>query len=124
MRWILIGLICAYRRFVPARFKRSCLFKETCSQFTLRVTREGGFWAGCRAIRQRVWHCRPQYSAVYDEETCDWQIELTDGTRVPGSAVADFVLEPYRRALTRTVDEQRLSLNGRVPGSKGRPEYD
>lgn len=105
MRWLLIGLICAYRRFVPVRFKRCCLFKETCSQFTLRVTREQGFLAGCRAVRQRIGQCRPGYSAVYDEATCEWQIEFADGTRAPGSVVADFVLKPYRKVLITARDE-------------------
>lgn len=99
MRWLLIALICLYRR-IPPRFKtRRCLFQETCSTLALRIVREEGVLACCRVLKRRFAECRPRYSVFYSSTSGEWQIKLADGTIVHEDEVAEFVLEPYRAAL-------------------------
>jgi uncharacterized protein len=103
MRWMLILFICFYR-LLPTSIKRDCLFRETCSLFVLRVTREGGFFAGCLAAKSRLTKCRPGYSVRFNYALKDWEIELANGALAGSSEIADFVLEPYRAALDRACE--------------------
>lgn len=105
MRWVLILFIRGYRR-LPDRIKRRCLFKETCSTLALRVAKEEGFLAACRAMRFRFSLCRPSYSVYYDQRIRDWQVEFRDHTRMGSSEIADFVFEPYSELLTRAIERQ------------------
>ncbi len=98
MRWLLVFPIKVYR-LIPAKFKRRCLFRETCSLFVMRAATEGGLLAGCRAFGQRFTRCRSQYSVRYDNPSRAWVVELADGSAVGGEEMADFVMEPYRNAM-------------------------
>lgn len=97
MRWLLILPIRIYR-LLPARLKRHCLFRETCSLFVMRAAAEGGLLAGCRAMRSRAVRCRPNYSVSYHHGGREWQVTLADGTRASTDELADFILDPYQSA--------------------------
>jgi putative component of membrane protein insertase Oxa1/YidC/SpoIIIJ protein YidD len=101
MRWFLLGAIYFYRR-LPARFKRHCLFKETCSLFVARVARESGFWPGLRALKTRVSQCRPGYQIYFESEAQRWQIRFKNGGVSRSSQLADFVMDPYRNLPAHT----------------------
>lgn len=118
MRWVLILFIRVYRRF-PDRLKRRCLFKETCSTLALRVAKEEGFLAACRAMRVRFSLCRPAYSVYYDHRIRDWQVEFPNHTRMSSSEIADFVLEPYGELLTRALERQSL-IEARLEGDNSK----
>lgn len=99
LRWMLIGMLCLYRR-IPQRWKkRRCLFQETCSTLALRTAREEGVLACHRAMRRRFAVCRPRYFVFYSSTSGQWQVKLADGTVIHENEVAAFVLEPYRVAL-------------------------
>jgi len=95
MKWLLLGAIYLYRG-LPARFKRQCLFKETCSSVVARVARECGFWPGLRALKTRVSQCRPGYLVYFDNEVKSWRVRFANGSISKSPYVADFVLDPYR----------------------------
>jgi putative component of membrane protein insertase Oxa1/YidC/SpoIIIJ protein YidD len=101
MKLLLLGVI-YYYRWLPARFKRRCLFKETCSSFVERVAREAGFWPGLRALRTRVSQCKPGYLVYFDSEAKDWQVRFANGSISPSAHVADFVLNSYREMFSGT----------------------
>lgn len=111
MKWFLIGTVCLYRR-VPARFKRQCLFKETCSSFVARVARESGFFLGLLALRTRVSQCRPGYLVYFDIELKDWHVRLANGSISNSSQVAGFVLSPYCDMSVRTWATSDYSCTG------------
>ena len=100
LRWMLIGLLCLYRRIPPRWKKRRCLFQETCSTLALRTAREDGIRVCYRALKKRFAGCRPRYSVFYSSTSGEWQVELADGTIVHEVEVAEFILEPYRAALS------------------------
>ena len=95
MKWFLIGAISLYRR-LPAGFKRQCLFRETCSSFVARVSRESGLWPGLRALRTRVSQCQPGYQVYFDSEAKSWRVRFKNGWVSNSSLLADFILDPYR----------------------------
>ena len=96
MKWFLLGAIYFYG-WLPARFKRHCLFKQTCSLFVARVAREFGFWPGLRALRTRLSECRPGYVVFFDSDDSDWHVRFANGSVSNSSEIADFVLRPYLR---------------------------
>lgn len=49
---------------MPGRFRRTCLFKETCSHHVFRITKEQGFHNGIQALRKRYTQCCPTYSIL------------------------------------------------------------
>lgn len=95
MKRLLIGAIWLYRR-LPDRFKRNCLFKESCSSLVARVAFESGLRAGLKAMKTRVSQCRPGYTVYFNHPIREWQVSLADGSIPEGSAIADFVVAPYR----------------------------
>ena len=50
-----------YQTFIPKKFRGECLFKESCSNFVYRVTKEEGLKCGINAFMYRYRNCRPDY---------------------------------------------------------------
>lgn len=98
MKWCLIGTIWLYRN-LPDRYKRDCIFKESCSRFIARVATESGLWTGAKALKTRVKQCRPGYTVHFDWRISEWQVKLADGSIPENSALADFVVAPYRQTV-------------------------
>ena len=64
MKYILLSAIKAYQALMPKRFRSKCLFKESCSNHVLRITKEKGFMAGMQALQFRFNNCRPGYFII------------------------------------------------------------
>jgi len=67
MKYILLILIKIYQSFVPKRLRSKCLYKESCSNYVFRLTKENGFFAGIGALKYRINNCNPQYFIVKDK---------------------------------------------------------
>ncbi len=93
LKWLLVGSIRAYQS-LPARFKRRCIFKETCSRYVLRHTLESGFWAGVRALRYRIGVCRPLRGAEFASDG-EMMLMLADGSRAPSYEFTESAIQPY-----------------------------
>jgi uncharacterized protein len=61
MKQLLLGCIKLYWR-IPIQYRRSCIFKESCSNYVHRITIEQGFLKGTKALKQRRQQCRSGYS--------------------------------------------------------------
>lgn len=61
MRYLVLAAIRAYWHLVPARHRRLCLFRESCSRFVHRATVEGGALAGAKALWLRAHQCTSGY---------------------------------------------------------------
>ncbi|MRG48376.1 membrane protein insertion efficiency factor YidD [Chitinophaga sp. SYP-B3965] len=66
---------------VPKRWRRACIFKETCSSHIYKIASEKGTIAGIRALRARIKKCRPGYSFYKTDDGTEWII-LADSTVV------------------------------------------
>ncbi len=61
MKFLLLGVIRLYQTCCPNRFRRTCLYKESCSRYVYRVTKRYGFCKGVFALRYRMANCAPGY---------------------------------------------------------------
>lgn len=60
MRFLLLWVIRMYWK-LPLRCHDCCIFKESCSHYVYRITRQQGFLAGLQALKERVHECKPGY---------------------------------------------------------------
>jgi len=49
---------------IPIKYRKKCLFKESCSHFVYRQTKEQGYKKGFNAFFQRYKQCRSHYSII------------------------------------------------------------
>jgi hypothetical protein len=54
-------IILIYQAIIPRRFRGVCLFKESCSNFVYRNTKNGGIKEGIKALLFRIKNCHPGY---------------------------------------------------------------
>ncbi len=90
MTAILLLAIRLYWVAWPDRWKRGCLYRESCSRHVHRVTAAEGFAAGMRALRTRYRTCRPGYG-VLNAYGLTW-VALADGSVLPGAEAAPEIL--------------------------------
>lgn len=111
MRWLILFPIYLYwYAWPPFLKKRTCLFKESCSHFVFRVTKDCGFVAGYKAMSWRYRNCRPGYKIVSNAEG-QFEMRLVTGNVVAESEMADTILKPYLVAI-----ESASKLAGRAKG--------
>lgn len=89
MKVVLLAAIRGYWRFWPARWARSCVFRESCSRHVYRIATDHGGRAGLAALLRRYRQCRPGYGRVQVGE--DRFVCLSDGSCVGEIEVADDV---------------------------------
>jgi uncharacterized protein len=99
MSLLLLAVIQLYWRVWPRRWRRRCLFRESCSRYVYRITRREGFVAGVAALRGRVRACRPGYTAHFSERG----VELSglDGTVVQEPDVSESIVAFVRKTVRR-----------------------
>lgn len=73
MKWILIFLIHFYW-LIPKKWRRRCIFKNTCSKYVYQTTKEQGFLKGIKALKQRMKQCTPYYTVYYGPDQGEWVI--------------------------------------------------
>jgi putative component of membrane protein insertase Oxa1/YidC/SpoIIIJ protein YidD len=64
MKYLLLLIIRLYQTFIPKRFRGKCLFKESCSNYVFRITKEKGLIVGLNALKYRYFNCRPNYNLM------------------------------------------------------------
>ena len=109
MRHLLIWAVRMYRVVVPPQRRRSCLFRESCSQHVERIAAQHGDIAALSAAWRRFRACRPGYSFEVDAQTTVWELVCVDGSRFPGGLAADDV-QAVGEAVCCTLARERKSL--------------
>jgi putative membrane protein insertion efficiency factor len=66
MSWLLIQLIRFYQRFLSPLIPPSCIYKPTCSQYTLEAIRKHGALRGTYLGVRRILRCHPWAQGGYD----------------------------------------------------------
>ena len=97
MKRVLIWAIKAYQKYIPNQNKRCCLYKESCSQYALRVLAQKGFFGGVAATFSRILSCRPGYKVVASGREIG--IRLRNGDYVDESSASPSLIMPYRNTL-------------------------
>ena len=96
MKTLILWFIHGYWRLVPESRRRQCLFRESCSNYVFRRTRDQGALAGLSALKIRWHRCRPGYSVVASGDGL--ALLCTDGSFVDGTHVAPEILSPFEQA--------------------------
>jgi uncharacterized protein len=79
LKWFGLAIIRIYW-LIPKRHRRSCIFKQTCSQYVYCALQTNGFVAGIKAFMQRFYQCRPTYGVIdIDNQTF---VLLNDNTLI------------------------------------------
>jgi len=107
MKFLLLAIIKLYWISIPTRRRRSCLFKETCSQFVYRHTEEYGFFEGFRALLHRNKKCRSGYKLYSTNH--GFEMELADGSIIKENEISTNILSQVFheiQSLTRHLEEE------------------
>jgi uncharacterized protein len=96
MKWIISTIIKCYW-LIPQSKRRSCLFKESCSQYVFRMDASKGLAIGLSAFYRRYKKCRRGYTILTNQN--GFQIKLVDGTYLREQNISSTIL---------------ASLNGRI----------
>lgn len=110
---MLMGFVWLYWALVPVRFRRLCLFRESCSRHVFRVSRDHGGARGLEALRSRFRDCRPGWAF---DATLDGRItlRLSQGRLVDPDEIDPRVLAPARSSL-RQLECKLAHGNGETP---------
>jgi len=92
MKYLLLLAIRIYWR-IPTKYHDKCIFRESCSRYVYRITRQQGFRAGIRALLERNELCRPGYM-VYKWEG-RFYLKTAGGTLVQEEDIAEKLLPPH-----------------------------
>lgn len=95
MKLILLGIIRLYWIIFPKYKRRSCVFKETCSNYVYRITIEKGFFNGLFALKKRIHQCRPGYTIYKDEKNDCFELYLKDGSIIRDDIISPNLLPPF-----------------------------
>jgi putative component of membrane protein insertase Oxa1/YidC/SpoIIIJ protein YidD len=88
----LILAIRLYWAVWPPRWRRSCLYRESCSRYVYRAASEAGLAAGLRALRERFRSCRPGYGILRHGGEA-WLV-LADGSVLSAGEASTAALPP------------------------------
>lgn len=122
MKWLLIGCILLYRLLnrTTGLWRRTCVFRTSCSLHVYAVTRAEGLSAGLRAFRDRRRQCRPGYHYFEGSDARPY-IVLADGTAIPYASASDSVQAQYIQEAWRRTHETACAP-GRCSTSRFRNE--
>jgi len=91
MKWIVLCLIRVYW-ILPTKYRRKCIFKESCSHFVYRSAKENGFRKGISCFLKRRTQCRTGYQIYYGYST-SIEIKLFDGTYITENELSETMLK-------------------------------
>jgi len=64
MKILLLFFIKMYWFLIPAKKRKKCLFKKSCSHFVFDIAKKEGLVKGLKALKYRWKHCRPGYYII------------------------------------------------------------
>ncbi len=111
MKYLLLLVIRIYWAVIPASKRKKCIFRESCSNYVYRITKEEGFRAGMKALSFRRKHCRPGY-AIYKYQG-HYELKTVYGLVVGEEEIAERLLTTDNASLI-DFDDPNLLLSGNV----------
>ena len=86
-----------YWKFIPESKRRTCLFKESCSNYVYRHTNEHGLLKGIFAFRNRVKKCRGGYE-IYTGQN-GFEMRLADGSVILEEEISYNIMAPIYKQI-------------------------
>jgi uncharacterized protein len=106
----------------PRQLRRRCIYRETCSRYVYRITRESGLLKGLAALKARFLTCRPGYSVTANKGEIG--LVMCDGAFLSRDLAAEDILIRVDRAFTclsspqdRTAGRRQGPFAARLLGS-------
>ena len=97
MKLILLIVIRLYWKFIPEKRRRTCLFKESCSNYVFRHTNEHGFSKGLSALMIRYKKCRHGYD-IYTGQN-GFEMKLADGSIIMEEEISLNIMHPIYKQI-------------------------
>jgi putative component of membrane protein insertase Oxa1/YidC/SpoIIIJ protein YidD len=97
MKLILLIVIRLYWKFIPEKRRRTCLFKESCSNYVYRHTNEHGFLKGLSALMKRYKKCRHGYD-IYTGQN-GFEMKLADGSIIMEEEISLNIMDPIYKQI-------------------------
>ena len=97
MKLILLIVIRLYWKFIPEKRRRTCLFKESCSNYVYRHTNEHGFLKGLYALMVRYKKCRHGYE-IYTGQN-GFEMKLADGSIIMEEEISLNIMNPIYKQI-------------------------
>jgi len=94
MRFVLLAIIRVYWKIYPIHIRRTCLFKDNCSNYIFRVTEENGFYNGIKALKERYSLCRPGYKIYKNEINNSFELCFKNGSFISEDKISPKLLPP------------------------------
>jgi putative component of membrane protein insertase Oxa1/YidC/SpoIIIJ protein YidD len=97
MKQLLLITIKLYWKFIPEDKRRTCLFKESCSNYVFRHANEHGFLKGIFAFKNRLKKCRGGYELYTGEN--GFEMRLADGSVILEDEISYNIMEPIYKKI-------------------------
>lgn len=110
MQHLLLLIIRIYWH-LPTKYHDKCIFRESCSHYVYRITKDKGFVAGIKALLKRNNMCRPGYVIFKFEER--FYLKTANGILVNEDDIALSQLPPKNMQYVDFdgMDTTRIRLN-------------
>lgn len=95
MKYFLLLAIECYWLIVPARKRRTCLFKKSCSDFVYENTLKHGFFIGLKALRYRYKNCRSGYTIFINAQNGSLKIILPNNDIIAQDDISNAILKRH-----------------------------
>jgi putative component of membrane protein insertase Oxa1/YidC/SpoIIIJ protein YidD len=92
-----MNIIRLYWKFIPEKKRRTCLFKESCSNYVYRHTNEHGFLQGVHALQDRIKKCRSGYE-IYTGQN-GFEMKLADGSIIMEEEISLNIMDPIYKQI-------------------------
>jgi uncharacterized protein len=66
LKYLILGIIHFYRKFISPMKPPSCRFIPTCSEYALQALTKYGVWKGSLLAIRRILRCHPFHPGGYD----------------------------------------------------------
>ena len=95
LKWLLMSAIICYWYIIPLKFRKTCLFRVSCSHYVFNSTRDFGFLHGVTAFKER-WHkCRPGYKTeLINNKLC---LHLIDGSNIDSEDISESIIRENKK---------------------------
>ncbi len=93
MKYILLFFIRLYWKLIPESKRRKCIFRQTCSNYVYKETKNRGLIRGIKALAFRYNNCRPEFDVFIDHKTGRKLMRLKTGIILEESQIAERLIK-------------------------------
>jgi uncharacterized protein len=89
MNYLILIIIQLYWKLIPAKNRRRCIFKKSCSHYVFDTAKKEGFLKGIQAFKFRYQNCRSGFKLFKNPITNETQMVLPSKVVVGSEEIAE-----------------------------------